>query len=51
MTKPTSYQIAILYGLQSKPLYAGTVPLAVKESRRAAGKVAKRSRKMNRKKD
>ena len=45
---PTSYALMILGALQKKPMYAGTVPTHVKAHRRAAGRVAKQSRKVNR---
>lgn len=45
---PTTYEWAILRGLQRKQMYAGTVAANVKASRRARGKVAKASRKGNR---
>lgn len=48
MTEPTSYQLMILHGLQFKQVYQGTVPAYVKEKRRAAGKVARKSRRINR---
>ena len=48
MTEPSMYQLAILTALQFKPVYLGTVPAHVKARRRAAGKVAKASRKKNR---
>jgi hypothetical protein len=48
LTEPSSYEYAILKGLQSKQLYQGTVAANVKAGRRARGKVAKASRKGNR---
>lgn len=48
LTQPSSYEYAILRGLQSMMLYQGTVESHVKVSRRARGKVAKASRKANR---
>ena len=48
MFGPTSYQLAVLNALQGRQLYAGTVPAAVKARRRAANKVARRSRARNR---
>lgn len=42
------YQFAILMALQSKPVYAGTVPEAEIARRRKANKVARASRKRNR---
>lgn len=43
--------LVILRALQKKPhVYAGTVPAKVKQRRRAAGRVAKQQRKINRKK-
>lgn len=44
----TPYQKAILKGLQSKPVYRGTVPAAVVAKRRAKNKVARKSRQANR---
>lgn len=41
---PLAYSVAILYGLQDKPVYRGTVPAKVKAKRRAANKVARKSR-------
>lgn len=43
-----AYQLAILNGLQGKPVYQGTVPAHVKARRRAANKVARASRRKNR---
>lgn len=48
MNGPTSTQIAFLNALQGRPLYAGTVSATVKARRRAANKVARRSRARNR---
>lgn len=45
---PTSWGFAILRGLQSKPMYQGTVSAAEKRHRRAKGKAAKAARKVNR---
>lgn len=43
------YALLILWALNRKgPMYEGTVPAHVKAKRRAKGKVAKRSRKVNR---
>ncbi|MFE5309750.1 hypothetical protein [Isoptericola sp. NPDC056605] len=47
----TPYQQAILAGLSrksSREIYQGTVPAHVKAQRRAANKVARRSRQQNR---
>ncbi len=44
----TSYQRAILWALQFKPMYQGTVAPAEKARRRAAGRVARQSRRVNR---
>lgn len=41
-------QRAILFALQSKHIYAGTVPEAVVAKRRAKNKVARHSRRINR---
>ena len=46
--EPSSYEYATLKGLQSMALYQGTVQGNVKASRRARGKIAKASRKVNR---
>lgn len=49
--EPSLYSLVILRALNLKRLdnvYMGTVPKSVKVSRRAAGKVAKASRKANR---
>lgn len=51
-TEPTPYSLAILAGLQGKrpgEMYAGTVPAHVKAKRRARDKVARMSRRVNRK--
>ena len=42
------YGFAILLALQTKPMYMGTVPAAVKAQRRAAGKRARAARRLNR---
>lgn len=44
---PTSWQFAILRGLQSKPVYEGTKSEGVRK-RRAKRKAAKAARKVNR---
>ena len=46
--EPTSYEFGILRALQHRKLYQGTVEDGIKSSRRARGKVAKLSRKINR---
>ena len=47
--EPSLYSLMILSGLQKHShVYMGTVPAKVKTIRRAAGKVAKASRKANR---
>jgi len=46
--EPSSYEYATLKGLQSMALYQGTVQGNVIASRRARGKIAKASRKVNR---
>lgn len=49
VTEPDLYSLMILGGLQKKGhVYYGTVPVAVKKTRRTQGKVAKASRKANR---
>lgn len=47
---PNPYASLILFAMNKmrKPMYEGTVPAHVKARRRAANKVAKRSRKVNR---
>lgn len=49
-TGPTAGSLRILRGLQqpAKHVYAGTVPAAEVAARRAANKVARRSRRTNR---
>jgi hypothetical protein len=47
-TEPTQFQKLVLAGLQSKPVYEGTVDPAVKAERRRANRVARKSRKINR---
>lgn len=42
------FQKAILFALQSKHIYAGTVPAAVVARRRAKNKVARKQRRINR---
>lgn len=42
---PSPYSLAILVALQRKHVYAGTVPHAVKRSRRIKARVAKATRK------
>lgn len=49
ITRPSSYKLAILNGLQGQPMYQGTVPKAVRDGRRAANKRARQSRRINRK--
>lgn len=48
MIPASPYSLAILRGLQSKPVYQGTVPAATVAKRRAANRVARASRRMNR---
>lgn len=43
-----TYQQIILLALQSRPMYQGTVSSKERARRRAANKVAKKSRKVNR---
>ena len=45
---PTTYQLAILNGLQRKRLYQGTVSAGVWALRRRRARMAKASRKANR---
>jgi hypothetical protein len=42
------YQLAILFALQAKPMYLGTVDYAEKSRRRVKNKMQKASRKANR---
>lgn len=46
---PTSYQLAILRGIQDKPVYQGTTPEHVRARRRQANRAARKSRRINRK--
>lgn len=47
--EPDNYDRSVLFGMSKlQHVYAGTVPAATKAKRRAAGKVAKASRKINR---
>jgi hypothetical protein len=48
ISQHSPYQLAILRGLQSKHVYQGTVAPAEKARRRAANRVARRSRRTNR---
>lgn len=45
---PNPFAVAILRGLQGRPIYAGTVPAKTVARRRAANKAARRSRRQNR---
>lgn len=45
---PSPYALRILEALQAKHVYAGTVPAAVVARRRCAGRVARKSRRLNR---
>lgn len=45
----SDFQKAILNGLSRKPIYRGTVPEHIKQKRRAKNRVARASRKANRK--
>ncbi|AXH46892.1 hypothetical protein I5G67_gp054 [Mycobacterium phage Aminay] len=48
--EPTPYERAVLAGLQNlRHIYAGTVPAAVKADRRRRNKLARLSRRINRK--
>ena len=51
MTNPTTYQKAILLALTltGKHVYGGTVPWATKQARRSANRIARKSRRINRK--
>lgn len=46
---PSRYSLAILNGLQGTPIYGGTVDPAEIKRRRAANRVARKSRRVNRK--
>lgn len=48
LREPTSFELAILNGLQTMQVYQGTVPAHVKAKRRAANKRAAASRRINR---
>ncbi|QWT29984.1 hypothetical protein SEA_TUNATARTARE_97 [Streptomyces phage TunaTartare] len=48
---PSSYQLAMLLAIQSKPMYLGTVPRAEITRRRAANKRARVQRRVNRRLD
>lgn len=48
MTQPHPYQHAVLFGLQWKHIYAGTVPAGEIRRRRARAKAAKKARRANR---
>ena len=47
----TSYQVAILRALQHRPIYLGTANSVQVAKNRAANKVARRQRKVNRRLD
>ena len=47
--RPNPYATAILAAMQGRPIYQGTVPAADTKRRRAANKVARASRRTNRK--
>jgi hypothetical protein len=46
--EPSKSSVQMLFLLQSRQMYEGTVPAAVKAKRRAANKVARKSRRVNR---
>lgn len=46
--EPTEYELAILTGLQRKPMYAGTVPAIEVDRRRVRNRAARRARRLNR---
>lgn len=48
ITEPNHYSLRILGALQAKPMYLDTVSAATKAKRRAANRVARRSRQINR---
>ena len=45
---PSSYSLSVLRGIQTTSVYGGTVPPATIAKRRAANKVARASRRANR---
>lgn len=45
---PSTYALTILAALQSRPMYLGTVPAAVKAKRRLRGRAARIARRANR---
>jgi len=45
---PSNFALGILAGLQGRPMYEGTVPVAQRERNRAANKRARKSRRLNR---
>jgi hypothetical protein len=47
--QPSNWELAILHGLQSKSLYQGTTDPAVIAERRRANRVARKQRRVNRK--
>ncbi|MEW2483617.1 hypothetical protein AB0876_28925 [Mycobacterium sp. NPDC049093] len=47
INEPTNYERAILLGLQSKPIYQGTVDPVVVAGRRAKNRDARRARRGN----
>lgn len=48
MEEPTSYQLAILQALQTKPMYLGTVDSRTVTRRRAKNKAARMARRARR---
>lgn len=49
IAEPNHYSLRILGALQAKPMYLDTVSADTKARRRAANRVARRSRRINRK--
>lgn len=47
IAEPTSYERAILFGLQFKPMYAGTIDPVTVAERRAKNRNARRARRGN----
>jgi hypothetical protein len=45
---PNHWALMILQGLQSKPMYAGTVPAGIRKARRAKNRRARRARAIQR---
>lgn len=46
--EPTAFERAVLFGLQRKHVYMGTVPVGVAADRRRKNRAARKSRRINR---